>query len=780
MFLLHVNSFVILRLPDLRIKKYFLNMKKIGITVFTQCLLLSCNIAWSQNPEIPSSKEQKIEALLSKMTVEEKVGQLNFIVGETIVTGPTMHTAESKQFDDQIRKGSITGLFNVHGAAYTARLQKIAVEESRLGIPLLFGADIIHGFKTVTPISLGEVASWDLAIVEKSARLAAEEATSAGISLTFAPMVDISRDPRWGRVSEGAGEDPYLGSLIAAARVRGFQGKNLSDPTTLAACVKHFAAYGGAEGGRDYNTVDISRRVLYETYLPPFKAALDAGAVSLMPSFNELDGIPATANKDLLTDILRNEWKFNGLVISDYGAVGETLNHGTSSDAKHAAKMCLEAGTDVDMMSYLYLTQIPKLISEGKLEMNSLDNAVRRVLRLKFALGLFDNPYLYSNPEREKRTIRSETNLQAARDIAKRSIVLLKNTNSLLPLKKDYRQIAVIGPLADNREDMNGSWSFFGEANDPVSILQGIKSKVDPKTTTVVYHPGCNLYDNDRSGFSAAVEVARKAEVVIAVVGESAVMNGEGASRGNISLPGVQEDLLKALASAGKPIVVTLVNGRPLTLEWVHDNIPAIVETWTLGSEAGNAVADVLFGDYNPSGKLPMSFPRSIGQIPVYYNHKNTGRPYHGKYDEPANQRQYVSKYRDIKNTPLYPFGHGLSYSSFGYSDLTVSSPKLVKGQTIEVTIKITNKSMRDGEEVVQLYLRDIVGSVTRPVKELKGFQKVMIKAGETKTLRFTISEKDLCFYRADMSWGSEPGMFEVFIGGDSQNVTKGSFELIY
>jgi beta-glucosidase len=753
-------------------------MKRITLeVVLCSTLLLTAFIARGQNPEMPAGKDPRVEALLAKMTVEEKVGQLNFIVGETIVTGPTMHTAESKRFDEQIKKGTITGLFNVYGAAYTARLQKIAIEESRLGIPLLFGADIIHGFKTVTPIPLAEAASWDIALIERSARMAAEEATSAGISMTFAPMVDISRDPRWGRVSEGAGEDPYLGSMIAAARVRGFQGKDLADPATLAACVKHFAAYGDAEGGRDYNTVDVSKRALYETFFPPFKAAIEAGAASLMPSFNELDGIPATANKFLLQDILKTEWKYNGLIISDYGAVGETINHGIAADGKQAAEICLEAGTDLDMMSFLYLTQIPQLVKDGKVETKNLDDAVRRVLKLKFDLGLFDNPYLYSDAAREKRTVRAKTNLETARDIARKSIVLLKNSNGLLPLKKDYNTIAVIGPLAANKEDMNGSWSFFGESNDPVSFLEGIKLKVSPKTN-VLHHAGCNLYDNDKSGFEAAVATAKKADVIVMVVGESAVMNGEGASRGILDLPGVQEDLVKAIAATGKPVVVTLVNGRPLTLEWIQENIPAIVETWTLGSETGNAVADVLFGDYNPSGKLPMSFPRSLGQIPVYYNHKNTGRPYHGKNDEPASQRQYISKYRDIRNTPLYPFGFGLSYSTFEYSDIRLSSASLKKGGSLEVTVDVSNKSSRDGEEVIQLYVRDLVGSVTRPVKELKGFQKMMIRAGETKTVSFTLKESDLSFYRADMSWGTEPGRFEVFVGTSSDNVKKAAFDL--
>jgi beta-glucosidase len=740
-------------------------------------IILAPFAASGQNPEIPANRDQRIESLIKKMTLEEKVGQLNFIVGETIVTGPTMHTSESVRFDDQIRKGTITGLFNVHGAAYTGRLQKIAVEESRLGIPLLFGADVIHGFKTVTPIPLAEAASWDLAAIEASARMAANEASSAGISLTFAPMVDISRDPRWGRIAEGAGEDPFLGSQVAIARVRGFQGQSLSSPNSIAACVKHFAAYGAAEAGRDYNTVDISKRVLYETYLPPFKAAIDAGAASLMPSFNELDGAPATANKNLIRDILQKEWKYNGLIISDYGAVGETVNHGYAADGKHAAELCLEAGTDLDMMSYLYLTQLPGLVKDGRVEMKVIDDAVRRVLRLKFDLGLFDNPYLYADVEREKKTIRSKENLQIALDMARKSIVLLKNENSVLPLQRSTKHVAVIGPLADNKEDMNGTWSFFGESGDPVTILEGIKTKLGDGAT-VVHERGCGLYDNDQKNFPAAVEAASKADVVIIVVGESAVMNGEGASRADISLPGAQEELIKAIAKTGKPIVVTLVNGRPLTLEWLDQNIPAIVETWTLGSQAGHAVADVLFGDFNPSGKLPVSFPRHIGQIPLYYNHKNTGRPYHGKYDESPNSRQYVSKYRDIKNTPLYPFGFGLSYSTFEYSDIRISSTSLPKGKSIEVTVDVKNTSTVDGAEVVQLYIRDKVASVTRPVKELKGFKKILVKAGQITSVTFTISEKDLAFYRADMTFGTEPGSFDVYIGGDSERTKTTSFEL--
>lgn len=721
----------------------------------------------------------KIDALLARMTVEEKVGQLNFIVGETIITGPTFYTSTSEKFDDMIRQGKITGLFNVHGASYTAKLQKIAVEQSRLGIPLLFGADIIHGFKTITPLPLGEASSWDLTLIEKSARMAAREATSAGINLNFAPMVDISREPRWGRISEGAGEDTYLGARIAEARVRGFQGNDLADPTTLAACLKHFAAYGDSEGGRDYNTVDMSERVLQEVYLPPFKAGIDAGAASIMPSFNELDGLPATGNKHLLTEILRTQWNYKGLVISDYGAVGEIISHGAAANGADAAKIAIEAGNDLDMMSSLYLSQIPSMIRDGKLDPKYLDAAVRRVLQLKFNLGLFDNPYLYSDVNREKRELRSSENLATARDVARRSIVLLKNENKLLPLKKNYKRIALIGPLADNKAEMNGSWAFFGESQHPVSILEGIRAKVGHETV-VTYHPGCNLYDDSTHQFPEASSIAAKSDVVIMVVGESGVMNGEGASRSDIGLPGVQQELVEAVEKTGKPMIVVLLNGRPLTVEWIDEHIPAIVEAWTLGSEAGNALADVLFGDYNPSGKLPITFPRNVGQIPIYYNHKNTGRPYHGDYTEPKSDRVYSSKYRDVMNTPLYPFGYGMSYTTFEYSDLQLNTEKLAKDGKLEVSVTVKNTGTVNGEEVIQLYIRDLVGSITRPVKELKGFQKLLIKAGESKKVIFFITEKDLAFYRADMSWGSEPGKFDVMVGGSSAQLLKSGFELLH
>lgn len=738
-------------------------------------LLLS---ACTQTTTSTSSKAAFIDSLIQEMTLEEKVGQLNFPVGDLFNTGPTVRTAESARFDEQIRAGKITGLFNVHGAAYTARLQKIAVEESRLGIPLLFGADVIHGFKTVMPLPLAEAASWDLQAIEQSARVAAIESTASGINFNFAPMVDISRDPRWGRISEGAGEDPYLGSLVAAARVRGFQGKSLADATSMAACVKHFAAYGAPIAGRDYNTVDMSLLTLHDTYLPPYKAAVEAGSATVMTSFNELNGVPATANQYLLQEVLRKQWGFKGMVVSDWQSIGEMLEHGYVADSIQAGKLALEAGTDMDMMADIYLKKVPGMVRNNQLDIKILDEAVRRVLHLKADLGLFDNPYLYSDTEREKKDIRSEENLKVAYDIAKKSIVLLKNQDKLLPLKKDIKKIAVIGPLANNKEDMNGSWSFFGEAQHPVSILEGIQSKVSA-TTKVSYAQGCNLYDNSTALFNEAIAVAKAADVVIMALGESAPMNGEGASRADINLPGVQQELLEAIHKTGKPIVVLLLNGRPLTIQWMDVHIPAIVETWTLGSQAGLAVADVVFGDYNPSGKLPVTFPRSVGQIPVFYNHKNTGRAYQGQHEKEAlKDRVYRSRYRDVPNDPLYPFGYGLSYSTFEYGNLTLSASKVGKSEALQVSIDVTNTSEVDGEEVVQLYIRDLVGSVTRPVKELKDFQKIMIKAGEKKTLSFTLDINDLSFFNASLQWVAEPGMFQVMVGGNSKETLNKQFEL--
>ncbi|MBX2963058.1 MAG: beta-glucosidase BglX [Cyclobacteriaceae bacterium] len=711
------------------------------------------------------------------MTLEEKVGQLNFLVGDLFNTGPTVRTAESDKFDILIRDGKITGLFNVHGAAYTARLQKIAVEQSRLKIPLLFGADVIHGFKTVMPLSLAEASSWDMEAIELAARIAAEESTAAGINFTFAPMVDISRDARWGRVSEGAGEDPYLASCIAEARVNGFQGKALSEANTLAACIKHFAAYGAPIAGREYNTVDISERTLREIYLPPYKAGIDAGVATVMTAFNELNDIPASGNTYLLKDILRNEWDFNGMVVSDWQSIGEMIEHGYSADSMEAARQALETGVDMDMMSEIYIEQIPELVKTGKLDVALLDNAVRRVLELKYALGLFDNPYIYSDTLREKVTLRSTEHLTAARDIARKSIVLLKNEKQLLPLHSNYKKIAIIGPFGNNKEDMNGSWSFFGEAQHPVSVAEGLRTAM-PNTSFIVAE-GCNLYNDKTDKLQEAVKAALQSELVLLVVGESAPMHGEGASRADIGLPGIQQRLVEEIYKTGKPIVLLLVNGRPLAIEWVDQHIPAIVETWTLGSEAGNAIADVLTGEFNPSGKLPMSFPRHIGQVPIFYNHKNTGRPYLGDYSEPGAERVYRSRYRDVQNTPLYPFGYGLSYSTFTYTNMVLDKTSMKNNETITVTVTISNTSNRDGDEVVQLYIRDLAGSVTRPIKELKGFKKVHLKAKETSTVTFTIDKEMLSFYRADMSWGSEPGKFHVMAGGSSDTVLKQEITLL-
>ncbi|GCC50266.1 beta-glucosidase BglX [Chryseotalea sanaruensis] len=748
------------------------------ITRYSSALILVFFfLACNTEEKSSSSVNKKVDSLINVMTIEEKVGQLNFPVGDLFNTGPTVRTAESTRFNELIKEGKITGLFNVHGATYTARLQKIAVEESRLGIPLLFGADVIHGFKTVFPLPLAEAASWDTEAIELAARVAAIEATAAGINFNFAPMVDIARDARWGRVSEGAGEDPYLGSLIAAARVRGFQGANLSNANTLAACVKHFAAYGAPMGGRDYNTVDMSLQTLHETYLPPYRAAVEAGSATIMTSFNELNGIPATAHTYLLEEVLRKQWGFSGMVVSDWQSIGEMLDHGFVADSLEAAKKAMEAGTDMDMMADIYLKKIPVLIANGQLDQKVLNQAVRRVLELKFKLGLFDNPYLYSDTVREQNEIRSVSNLAAAHEVAKKSIVLLKNENNILPLAKDVKRLAVIGPLANNKEDMNGSWSFFGEAQHPVSILEGIKGKVS-SSTKISFAEGCNLYDNDQSKFADAIRIAKESDVVVMVLGESAVMNGEGASRADITLPGVQQQLLEAIHKTNKPIVVLLLNGRPLALEWMDKNIEGIVETWTLGSQAGLAVADVVFGDYNPAGKLPITFPRAVGQLPLYYNHKNTGRPYLGKHEEPLTERVYRSRYRDVPNTPLYPFGFGLSYSTFEYSNLSLSKKSLLDNETVSISVTVKNTSARDGEEVIQLYIRDLVASTTRPVKELKGFQKVLIKADEEKVITFTIGKDQLSFVNEALQTVTEPGRFQVMVGGNSAATLNDFFEL--
>ncbi|AMM50315.1 beta-glucosidase [Rufibacter sp. DG15C] len=720
--------------------------------------------------------EKRIEDLLAKMTLEEKVGQLNFVVGELFNTGPTVRTTESNKFDEAIKKGQITGMFNIHGAAYIGKLQRLAVKESRLGIPLLIGADIIHGFKTVFPIPLGESASWDLAAIENGARVAAIESTAGGINLTFAPMVDITRDSRWGRTAEGAGEDPYLGSLIAAARVKGFQGKDLADPRTMAACVKHFVAYGAAEAGRDYNTTDMSEYVLRDVYLPPFKAALDAGSATIMSAFNELNGVPATGNMFTMDQILRKEWGFKGAVISDWQNITEMVNHGYSKDHAQAAEQALRAGTDVDMMGEAYLKYVPELVRSGKLDQKILDESVRRVLWLKFKLGLFDNPYLYSDVKREKKEIRSKENLAAAFDMARKSMVLLKNQGNVLPLTVSIKRIAVIGPLGNNKADMNGTWSFFGEEQHAVSFLEGIKKYA--KGAEVTFAEGCDLYTNSTDKFAAAVAAARNADVVIMALGESAVMNGEGASRADIGLPGVQLDLVKEIHKTGKPIVALVSSGRALELSWLDQNIPTIMATWSLGSEAGNAVASVLFGEYNPAGKLPISFPRHVGQMPLYYNIKNTGRMYEGTHSEPGSERVYRSRYRDVPNTALYPFGFGLSYTTFAYGQPKLNKSSIAGNENLVLTVEVTNTGKYAGEEVVQLYIQDLVGSTARPIKQLKKFQKLSFAPGEKKTVTFTLNTTDLSFWRQDMTFGAEPGDFKIMVGGNSRDVQTLPFTL--
>lgn len=751
--------------------------KKTYAAVLGFLLLSGACFGQQQAGKTAMPKAQKIESLLAQMTLEEKCGQLNFVVG-SILTGPAATSDVTKSdFDEQIRRGQITGIFNTNGAKNIRHLQEVAVKQSRLGIPLLIGADVIHGYRTVTPIPLGEAASWDLVAIEKSAAVAAAESGAVGINWTFAPMVDVSRDARWGRVAEGAGEDTHLGSLIAAARVRGFQGKNLKDKNTIAACIKHFAAYGAPEGGRDYNTVDMSERRLRETYLPPYKAGLDAGSATIMTSFNELDGVPASGNKFLMDKILRQEWGFKGLVVSDWQSIEEMVAHGNVADRSEAGELAMKAGVDMDMMASIYLRELPELVKKGKVSMAALDEAVRRTLALKYDLGLFDDPYLYGDEAREKREILSAEHRAAALDIAKKSIVLLKNERQILPLSKSVKSIALIGPLAEDKAEHNGCWAFFGEAGDVVSVAEGIREKAD-KNCVIRTAQGCDFYTNSQRGFQEAVALAQQSEVVVLAVGESAVMNGEAGSRTDIRLPGAQEDLVKAIIATGKPVVICLFHGRPLDVSFLEGQAPAVLACWTLGTETGHAVAEVLFGDYNPSGRLPMSFPRTVGQVPIYYNYKQTGRLYQGNYSEPASERVYRSKYRDTKNSPLFPFGYGLSYTTFQYGEVALDKQEMGTADVLTASVQVKNTGSRDGEEVVQLYLRDWVGSTTRPVRELKGFQKIFLKAGETRTVTFKIDAETLSFYRMDMSWGTEPGKFTAYIGANAETENGRDFFL--
>ncbi len=733
---------------------------------------------FSEKNKLPIDK--KVDSVLKLMTLEEKVGQMNQYNGFWDVTGPAPKDGQAAKKYENLKKGLVGSMLNVRGVKDVKALQKIAVEETRLGIPLIFGFDVVHGYKTVSPIPLAEAASWDLEAMKKSAEIAAAEAAVSGLNWTFAPMVDITRDARWGRVMEGAGEDPYLGSQIAIARVKGFQGDKL-DEFHLAACTKHFAGYGFAEAGRDYNTVDISDNTLHNIILPPFKATVDAGVRTFMNSFNELEGIPATGNAYLQRDILKGEWNFDGFIVSDWGSMSEMIAHGYAKDMKDAAMKAANAGSDMDMESYGYLNHLVDLVKEGKVSEDKIDDSVRRILKVKFELGLFDNPYKYCDENREAQTIGKKEFQEGVLDMAKKSIVLLKNENNLLPLKKSGQKIAIIGALANDKTSPLGSWRIGADDNTAISFLEGMASY---KGNQITYEKGADvalgepkfmvdtkINTTDKSGFEKAITAAKQADVVIMVLGEHGLQTGEGRSRSDISLPGVQQELLEAVYKANPNIVLVLQNGRPLTIPWAGKNIPAIVEAWHLGTQSGNAIAQVLYGDYNPSGKLPMTFPRNVGQLPIYYNYKNTGRP---STDNP--ESVFWSHYIDVENTPLYPFGHGLSYSKFDYSNLKLDTKALSKNGKIKVSVEVKNTSNVDGKEVVQLYIRDLVASVTRPVRELKGFELTEIKAGQTKTVSFTIDEKTIQFYSAKKIWEAEPGDFQLFVGGSSMATLQADF----
>ena len=743
-------------------------MKKILIYLMLTIAWVSCTSDKKETVQSQLNKNDAlIDSLLQLMTIKEKVGQLNIIGygGETF-------NPEGEEIDIEkaIEQGLIGGIQNIRGVDLLTKLQKIAVEKSRLGIPLLFPSDIIHGTEVVFPIPLALASSWDLGAVEQMAGISATEAAAQGINYTYSPMVDLTRDPRWGRVMEGAGEDHYLGARIAEAMVRGYQGNDLTLPFTIGACVKHFAAYGAAEAGRDYNVVDMSERRLREEYLPAYKYAFEAGAVSTMVSFNEINGVPSSSNKFLLQQILRDEWNFEGFVIGDYTSVGELVNHGVARDLKHAGELAVNAGVDIDLVSMSYLKYLPTLVEEGKVSMQTIDNAVRNVLRVKYALGLMDNSFIYLDKVREQEQVFKPEYIKAAREMAQKSIVLLKNENELLPLQKDVKKIAVIGPFADDKVTPKGGWAFGGSHYESiVSLLEGIKSKVSDNTQ-LLYSKGCNANDDSTQYISEAIKTAKHADIVVVALGEPLDMIAETTSRTELNIPGKQMELLKELHKTRKPIVVLLFSGRPLLLDWLDKNIPSVVQVWHLGHESGNAIADVLFGDYNPSGKLTMSFPYSVGQIPVYYNNRTTGRPY-------QEGGRWCTRYIDNPIDPLYPFGHGLSYTSFEYSDISIDNDKLLEGDTIKASITVKNTGNTSGTEIVQFYVQDLVGSITRPVKELKGFERIDLKVEEEKEVSFKISVDDLKFYNNDLDLTAEYGDFKVYIGSSSVNTREITFE---
>jgi len=735
-------------------------MKKLFL--FAAILLAGC---MQTNSPLNSGTSGSIDDLLSQMTLEEKIGQLTLFTSDWSVTGPTLNS----DYKTLIKEGKVGAIFNAYTVDYVRELQRMAVEESRLKIPLIFGYDVIHGHRTIFTIPLGQAASWDMEAIQESERIASLEATAEGLNWTFTPMVDIARDPRWGRVAEGAGEDTWLGCRIAEARVKGFQGNDLKDVTTMLACVKHFAAYGAAQAGRDYHTVDISEVSLFEWYLPPYQAAIDAGVASVMTSFNEIAGVPSTGNPWLLRDLLRDDWGFKGFVVTDYTSINEMVNHGVADNNKDAAALALNSGADMDMQGSTYLDYLEELLEEKKVSMHEIDQAVRWILEAKEKLGLFDDPYKYCNKEREEKEIMTEESLTFARELVAKSCVLLKNDKGTLPIPPSVKSIAIIGPLGDSQQDMLGNWSAAGQKEKCVTLLQGIRNKVG-QGINVTYIPGCNTNDEDRSGFAAALRAARKADFVILALGENGWMSGEASSRTHIDLPGVQNELAAEVMKAGKPTAVALFSGRPLAISKLMETVPAILETWFGGTEAGNGIADVLFGDYNPAGKLTMTFPRNVGQVPIHYNMKNTGRPIN---PEDLNQK-YVSRYLDSPNDPLFPFGFGLSYTTFAYDKLNVD----VNGQEIQISVDVKNTGSLDGEEVVQLYIWDKVGTMTRPVKELKGFSKLAIPAGETRTIRFNLTADDLAFYHTDLKKYWEPGEFVAYVGTNSAETLSKGFSL--
>ena len=747
------------------------------LTNYMLGLILLMVVACSQQTEPVDELDTKVNQLLAQMTLEEKIGQMNLYNGFWDVTGPAPQAGTAADKYKHLEEGSVGAMLNIHGTENVRRIQEIAVNKSRLGIPVLFGYDIIHGYKTLSPIPLAEAASWDMEAIEQSARIAATEAAAAGINWTFAPMVDISRDARWGRVMEGGGEDPYLGAHIAAARVRGFQGEDLSATNTIIACAKHFAGYGFAEAGRDYNTVDIGTVTLYNEVLPPFKSAVDQGVRTIMNSFNILNGIPATGDAFLQQEILKGKWAFEGFVVSDWGSTGEMISHGYAQDLAHAAQLGVNAGSDMDMESYAYVNHLKAKVDSGLVDISAIDDAVKRILRVKYELGLFDDPYLYCDPDREKELVYNEQHQQSALDMARKSIVLLKNESNLLPLSRGRQKVAVIGALADDNNSPLGSWRISSDDSTAVSLLKGM----EPYGAEISYAKGADLItgpatflqnvpinETDRSGFDEARRLARRSDVVVMVLGEHGFQSGEGRSRTQLDLPGVQQELLEAVYEVNKNIILVLMNGRPLAIPWAAEHIPTILEVWQLGSQSGNAIAQVLFGEYNPSGKLPMSFPRSVGQVPIGYNKFNTGRAI-------PQENVFWSTYTDESIDPLFPFGHGLSYTTFDYSDLSVE----VTGKNqVSVKVTVTNSGQLAGEEVTQLYLRDVAASVARPVKELKGFEKYSLEPGANKVVEFQLTEKELGFFDGEGHYLVEPGKFQVMVGTSSIQGLSGEFTL--